>query len=155
MELNLICHLHFTVGFIINCNPLFSWVDINLYLVTANKILTNLLKAMLSLNHYLLISLTLHMSPTVSELIHIISHTCWAMNVCELTLAIIPHRWRVGTAGGGLQRWVWRDIGVVFRTNVGVEEIFILVRFIYYQLFCKTFSLCNKDYDIRLYTLSH
>jgi hypothetical protein len=76
MELNLICHLHFTVGFIINCNPLFSWVDINLYLVTANKILTNLLKAMLSLNHYLLISLTLHMSPTVSELIHIISHTC-------------------------------------------------------------------------------
>jgi hypothetical protein len=63
MELNLIYHLHFTVGFIINCNPLFNWVDINLYLVTANKILTNLLKAMLSLNHYLLISLTLHMSP--------------------------------------------------------------------------------------------
>jgi hypothetical protein len=35
----------------------------HLYLVTANKFLTNLLKAMLSLNHYLLISLTLHMSP--------------------------------------------------------------------------------------------
>jgi hypothetical protein len=31
---------------------------------------------MLSLNHYLLISLTLHMSPTVSELMYIIPHTC-------------------------------------------------------------------------------
>jgi hypothetical protein len=36
----------------------------------------------------------------------------------------------------------------------GAEEI-ILVRFIYYQLFCKAFSLCNKVCDIRLYTLSH
>jgi hypothetical protein len=51
------------LGFIINCDQLFNWVGIYLYLVIANKILTNLLKAMLSLNHYLLISLTLHMSP--------------------------------------------------------------------------------------------
>jgi hypothetical protein len=36
-----------------NCELLFNWDDIHLYLVTANKILTNLLKAMLSLNHYL------------------------------------------------------------------------------------------------------
>jgi hypothetical protein len=36
----------------------------------------------------------------------------------------------------------------------GAEEI-ILVRFIYYHLFCKAFSLCNKVCDIHLYTLSH
>jgi hypothetical protein len=44
--------LHFIVGFIINYDLLFNWDDIYLYLVTADKILTNLLKAMLSLNHY-------------------------------------------------------------------------------------------------------
>jgi hypothetical protein len=48
---------------IVTYDLLFNWVGIYLYLVIANKILTNLLKAMLSLNHYLLISLTLHMSP--------------------------------------------------------------------------------------------
>jgi hypothetical protein len=41
MELNLICYLHCIVGVIINCDHLFIWVDIYLYLVTANKILTN------------------------------------------------------------------------------------------------------------------
>jgi hypothetical protein len=55
--------MHCIVGFIIHYDQLFNWVGIHLYLVTANKILTNLLKAMLSLNHFLLISLTLHMSP--------------------------------------------------------------------------------------------
>jgi hypothetical protein len=49
MELNLICHLHCIMGFSINCDQLFNRVGI--YLVTANKILVNLLKAMLSLNH--------------------------------------------------------------------------------------------------------
>jgi hypothetical protein len=63
------------MGFIINCDQLFNWVGIQLYLVIANKILTNLLKAMLSLNHFLLISHTLDMSPHVSEPMHIIPHT--------------------------------------------------------------------------------
>jgi hypothetical protein len=39
------------VEFIINCDLLFIWDGIYLYLVTANKILSNLLKATLSLNH--------------------------------------------------------------------------------------------------------
>jgi hypothetical protein len=40
--------------------------------------------------------------------------------------------------------------------NYGTMEIVILVRVIfYYQLVCKTFSLCNKDYNIHLYTLSY
>jgi hypothetical protein len=42
-----------------------------------------------NLNYFLLISLTLHMSPTVSEFMQIIFHTCRVMKVCELTLAII------------------------------------------------------------------
>jgi hypothetical protein len=37
--------------FIINCELLFNWVGTHLYLVIANKFLTNLLKAMLSLNY--------------------------------------------------------------------------------------------------------
>jgi hypothetical protein len=41
MELNLICHLHCIVGVIINCDLLFIWVGIYLYLVTANKIMGN------------------------------------------------------------------------------------------------------------------
>jgi hypothetical protein len=41
MELKLICYLHCIVGFIINCGLLFNWDDIYLYLVNANKILTN------------------------------------------------------------------------------------------------------------------
>jgi hypothetical protein len=36
----------------------------------------------------------------------------------------------------------------------GAEEI-IFIQFIYYHLFCKTFPLCNKVFDIYLYTLSH
>jgi hypothetical protein len=50
MELKLICHFYCIVGFDINCELIFNWVGINLYLVTTNKILTNLLKAMISLN---------------------------------------------------------------------------------------------------------
>jgi hypothetical protein len=45
-----------------NCYLLFYWDGIYLYLVPANEILTNILKVMLNFNHYLLISLTLHMS---------------------------------------------------------------------------------------------
>jgi hypothetical protein len=55
--------MHCILGFIINYDLLFYWDDIYLYLVTANKNLINLLKAMLCLNHYLFISLTLYMSP--------------------------------------------------------------------------------------------
>jgi hypothetical protein len=41
MELNLICHMHCNVGVIINCHLLFIWVGIYLYLLTANKFVTN------------------------------------------------------------------------------------------------------------------
>jgi hypothetical protein len=73
MELNLICHMHCIVGVIINFDLLFNWVGIYLYLVTANKILTSF-KSNAQLYPSSLVSLTLHMSPTVSELMHIILH---------------------------------------------------------------------------------
>jgi hypothetical protein len=41
MELNLIYRMHCIVGVIINYDLLFIWVNIYLYLVTANKILIN------------------------------------------------------------------------------------------------------------------
>jgi hypothetical protein len=41
MELNLICHMHCIVGFIINFYLLFILDGINLHLVADNKTLTN------------------------------------------------------------------------------------------------------------------
>jgi hypothetical protein len=41
MELNSIYHLHCIVGVVINLDLSFNWVGIYLYLVIANKILTN------------------------------------------------------------------------------------------------------------------
>jgi hypothetical protein len=51
-NLNSICHMHLheiIINFFLLC---LLWFGIYLYLVTANKILTNLLKAMLSFNPY-------------------------------------------------------------------------------------------------------
>jgi hypothetical protein len=51
-NLNSICHMHihgFIINFVLLC---LLWFGIHLHLVTANKILTNLLKAMLSFNPY-------------------------------------------------------------------------------------------------------
>jgi hypothetical protein len=73
MKLNLICHMHCIVGVIINCDILFNSVGIYFYLVTGMKILTNF-KSNAQLKLSSLVSLTLHMSPTVSELVHIIPH---------------------------------------------------------------------------------
>jgi hypothetical protein len=78
------------VGFIIICDLLSYWDDIYLYLVTANKILTNLLKATLSLNHSFWYVLHFTWAPTVSEFMHIIPHNLlndeyiWA-HLVELT----------------------------------------------------------------------
>jgi hypothetical protein len=89
---------------------------------------------------------------------HIIPHTCWAMNFCELTLAINTphtHRWRAGATRGGLLRRVRRGLGVVSQSAWWRHGTIVLVCFIYYQLYCKTFSLCNKACDICIFILSH
>jgi hypothetical protein len=52
-NLNSICHMH-CMGFCYQlCSIILLWFGIHLHLVTANKILINLLKAMLSFNPYL------------------------------------------------------------------------------------------------------
>jgi hypothetical protein len=55
------------MGFIINFVLLFIMVWIYLHLVTANKILTNLLKAMLSFNPYCWSALHITWTPTFGE----------------------------------------------------------------------------------------
>jgi hypothetical protein len=45
--------MHCIVGVIINCDILFNWVGIYLYLVTTTNKLLPTLKAMLGFNHFL------------------------------------------------------------------------------------------------------
>jgi hypothetical protein len=52
--------MHCTVGIVIIYDILFNWVDIHLYLVTANKILTNKIKRYAQAQLFFLVCLTLH-----------------------------------------------------------------------------------------------
>jgi hypothetical protein len=55
------------------------WFDIHLHLVTANKILTNLLKAMLSFNLYCWLALQIAWTPIPHNLLnneHVWAHPC-------------------------------------------------------------------------------
>jgi hypothetical protein len=87
MKLNSICHLH-CMGFIINFVLLLLWFGIYLHLITANKNLTNLLKAMLSFNPYYWSALHITWTPTFGEFMHIIPHNLlsdehmWAHPCC-------------------------------------------------------------------------
>ena len=118
---------------------LFNWVGIYLYLVIANKILTNLIKSGCLVSTISLVSLTLHF----------LLHTCWAMTIRELMLAINNaqvknmYRQRRTTTMMSLERsrtsspsqpHMWRSY-------------LSLIYFIY--LFCKTFR-----YLIKLVTLA-
>jgi hypothetical protein len=60
MELNSIWHMHCIAGEVVTSVLLLNWVDIYLYLVIANKILTNF-KSNAQLQPSPLLSLTLHM----------------------------------------------------------------------------------------------
>jgi hypothetical protein len=61
MELNSFCHMHCIAGVVITFVILLNRVGIYLYLVTANKILTNF-KSNAQLQPSSLVSLTLHVS---------------------------------------------------------------------------------------------
>jgi hypothetical protein len=84
-------------------------VGIYLYLVIANKILTNF-KSNAQLHPSSLLSLTLHVS---SHLWRVHAHyspqlvELW-MYVSSLLLSHTPHRSRIGTAGWGAWRMLWR-----------------------------------------------
>jgi hypothetical protein len=76
------------MGFIINFVLLLLCFGIYLHLVTANKNLTNLLKAMLSFNPYYWSALHITWTPTFGEFMHIIPHNLlsydllWAHPCC-------------------------------------------------------------------------
>jgi hypothetical protein len=83
--------------------------------------------------------------------------TCWAMNMCELTLAShTPHRRRTGGSRGFTYRGVRFDLGGVSQLTFWRQGCILdPVIFIFYFV---RFPLCNKysDYcDIYLHTLSY
>jgi hypothetical protein len=109
MELNSICHLH-RIAIIYYFVLLLNWVGIYLYLVIANKLLTNF-KSNAHLQPSSLVSLTLHMN---SHLWRVHAHYSpqlveqW-MYVSSLLLSHTPpDRSRTGTTGWGAWRMLWR-----------------------------------------------
>jgi hypothetical protein len=119
--------------------------------------LTNLLKAMLSFNHYLLISLTLHMnshlwwvhahySPQLIELWSFVRSPLWYIKP-----PYEKNRWsrrRPTMRSMSLSRWRLPASLMTPRNNY-------LVHFIIIIYFCRTLPLCNNDFDIYLYTVCH
>jgi hypothetical protein len=103
--------------------------------------LTNLLKAMLSFNLYCLSALHITWISTFWW-VHatLFPTTCWAMNMCELTLAVShPHRRRIGGLRGATQRGV--------RFLVDLCQGWSLVRAIFIFYFCKTSDMYKySDY---------
>jgi hypothetical protein len=72
--------------------------------------------------------------------------TCWAMNMCELTLAVShPHRRRTGGSRGATQRGVRLDLGGVSQSTLW-RHGWTLVRFIFTFYFVRL-PLCNKYSD--------
>jgi hypothetical protein len=102
---------------------------------------------MLSFNPYCWSALHITCTPTFGEFIHTdFPTTCWAMIMCELTIAVShPHRRRTCGSRGATQRGVWSDL-------VGVSQLtywrqrWILVRFIFIFYFVRL-PLCNKYSD--------
>jgi hypothetical protein len=156
MELNLICHLHCIVGVIINCDLLFILVGIYLYSVTANKILTNFKKKCSALT-ILFVSLTLHMSPTVRELMHIIPHNLlsdervWAHPCCTripLGQEQVPHdefvrgldRRLLVNYGCWVVVFVWcKYLTILYRTPLYIKDVtFVFVPWSHHM--CETWS---------------
>jgi hypothetical protein len=101
--------MHCIVGDVVTFVLVLNWVGIYLYLVIANKILTNF-KSNAQLQPSSLVSLTLHVS---SHLWRVHAHyspqlvELWT-NVSSLLLSHTPHRARTCTTGWGTWRMLWR-----------------------------------------------
>jgi hypothetical protein len=157
-NLNSICHLHCMGSFVNLFYYYLLWFGIYLHLVIANKFLINLLKSMLSFNPYCWSALQITWSPHLWW-VHatLLPTTCWAMNMCELTLVVShPHRRRTGGSRGATHRGVRFDLGVVSQLTFW-RQGWILDPFTFIIYFVRL-PLCNKysDYcDIYLYTLCY
>jgi hypothetical protein len=101
--------MHCIAGVVITFVLLLNWVGIYLYLIIANKILTNF-KSNAQLQPSSLVRLTLHVS---SHLWWVHAHYSphlvkrWTY-VSSLLLSHTPHRSRTGSAGWGVWRMLWR-----------------------------------------------
>jgi hypothetical protein len=101
--------MHCIAGDVVTFVLLLNWVGIYLYLVIANKILSNF-KSNAQLQPSSLVSLALHVS---SHLWRVHAHyspqlvELWTY-VSSLLLSHTPHRSRTGTTGGGAWRMPWR-----------------------------------------------
>jgi hypothetical protein len=141
-NLNSICYLH-CMRLFINFVLLFLLrFGIYLHLVTANKNLTNLLKAMLSFNPYCWSALHITWTPTFGEFMHIIPHNflsdehVWAHPWC-LTAPL--HRRRTGGSSRATTRSSIRS-----RWRLPVDFLatrMILSSFYIYNLFCKSSAM--------------
>jgi hypothetical protein len=104
---------------------------------------------MLSFNPYYWSALHFTWTPTFGEFMHTgFPTTCWAMILCELTLAVShpPHRRRTGGSGGATQRGVWSDLGGVSQLTLW-RQGWSLVRFIFIFYFVRL-PQCNKYSDV-------
>jgi hypothetical protein len=135
------------MGLFINFVLFLLWFGIYLHLVTTNKNLNNLLKAMLSFKPLFLISLTHHMN---SHLWWVHAHyfpqvverwTC----VSSPLLSHTPHRRRTGGSRGATQRGVRFDLGGISQSTLW-RQGWTLVRFIFISYFVRL-PLCNKYSD--------
>jgi hypothetical protein len=139
-NLNSICHLH-CMGLFINFVLLLLWFGIHLHLIIANKILTNLLKAMLSFNPYCWSALHITWTPTFGEFMHTGSPQLvelWSCVSSPLLSHTPPHRRRTCVSRGATQRGVWSDLGGISQLTYW-RQGWTLVRFI--LLFCKTSAM--------------
>jgi hypothetical protein len=142
--------LKFNLSFAFACDYLLIlfyyyllWFGIYLHIVIANKIFTNLLKAMLSFNPYYCWS-TFHITwtPTFGEFMpHYFPQLVerWTC-VSSPLLSHTPHRRRTCGSGGATKRGVWSDLGGVFPVDFLAPRMDFRSCDIY-LLFCKTSAM--------------
>jgi hypothetical protein len=138
--------MHCIVG-VVTFVLLFNWVGIYLYLVIANKILTNF-KSNAQLQPSSLVSLTLHLSSH-----HWRVHAHYSPQLVErwtyvsLLLLSHPHRSRTGTTGWGAWRMLWwvrersRSLSPSQLWVAGPLSPYNVIIY----LFCIELLLCSKD----------
>jgi hypothetical protein len=139
------------MGLFINFVLLFlSWFGIHLHLVTANKILTNLLKVVLSFNLYYWSTLHITWTSTFGEFMDTGSPQLvelWSCVSSPLLSHPPPHRRRTGGSGGATQWGVWSDLGGVSHLTLW-RQGWSLVCFIFIFYFVIRLPLCNKYSDV-------
>jgi hypothetical protein len=105
---------------------------------------------MLSFNPYCWSALHFTWTPTFGEFMPTgFPTTCWAMIMCELTLAVShhhPHRRRIGGSRGATQRGVRSDLGGVSQLTLW-RQGWSLVCFIFIFYFVRL-PQCNKYSDV-------